>query len=123
MDQLAGLGVPPGQIEGAAQNIPPGGGDNGVGLGMHAAAELIALAGGHLELLPGAAAQIDAVLAAPGRAVIAGRDDLVIADDDRAILAPQTGGAFQHALRNIQIIVLLVYPVHGRSLLRFQAIF
>ena len=74
------------------------------------------------DSLPGAAAQIHAVLPAPGGAVVAGGEDLVVADDDGSVFAPQAGGALQHALGDIQIVVFLVNPVHCLSLLcRFGA--
>ena len=48
----AGGRVPPRQIESSPRHVPPGGGDDGVGLGVDAAAELVALAPGDLQGLP-----------------------------------------------------------------------
>ena len=118
LKQLAGLGVPPCQIERGAQGLAAGGGDDGVCLGMDAAAQLIPLAGGDAQLLPGTAAQIDAVAPSSGRTVISGGDDLVVLDDDGAVVPAEAGGTFQHCLSNVQIVVLLVHTAHchGRSL-------
>lgn len=67
-----------------------GGLHNCVLLGMNAAAQLVHLPGGHVELFP-QAADDGAVGQAFGRAVIAGGDDLLVFDDDCADTAAQTG--------------------------------
>ena len=71
----------------------PGGVDDGVLLGMDAAAELIALAVGNVELIPEAEAVFKAVLGFPRRAHIAGGDDLVVFDDDCSYGAAKAGAA------------------------------
>ena len=78
VEEGAVSGLPAGQIEGGAQGVPPGGGDDGVHLRVDRAAQLIPLAGGDVHGLPGAVAQVHAVLPPPGRAVVAGGDDLVV---------------------------------------------
>ena len=114
MEQLAALGLPSGQIEGGPQGVPPCGGDDGVHLRMDRAAQFIPLSAGHIHGLPSAVAQIHAVLPPPGRAVVPGGNDLVVLDDDGSVAPPQAGGALQHRLRDVQIVVLLVDPLHGR---------
>ena len=39
--QRAGPGIAAHQVQGAAHHVPPAGGDDGVGLGVHAAAQLV----------------------------------------------------------------------------------
>ena len=68
MYQLAGGVVQHGQIEGAAQHLLPGSGDDAVLLRMDAAAKLIALAPGDAQLLPAAGAKVAAVGPSAGRA-------------------------------------------------------
>ena len=41
--QRTALGVPPHQIQGAAHHVPAAGGDDGVGLGVDGAAQLVAV--------------------------------------------------------------------------------
>ena len=112
VEELPGLGLPARQVQGGAQGVPPGGRDDGVHLRVDRAAQLIALAAGHVHGLPGAVAQVHAVLPATGRAVIAGGDDLVVFDDDGSIAPPHTGGPLQHGLGDIQVIVLFVDALH-----------
>ena len=113
VEEAAVLGLPPGQIEGGAQGVPPGGGDDGVHLRVDGAAQLVPLAGGDVHGLPGAIAQVHAVFSAPGRAVIAGGDDLVVLDDDGPIAPAQAGGALQHRFGDVQIVILFVDAVHS----------
>ena len=87
MQKRAGGGVAPDEVERAADHVAPGGGDDGVGLGVHAAAQLIALAAGDVELLTVAVAELGAVDAPARRAVVARGEDLVVLDDDRAVFA------------------------------------
>ena len=54
--QLPGLGVAAHQIQRAAHHIPAAGGNDGIGLGVDAAAQLVPLPPGHPQLLPGAIA-------------------------------------------------------------------
>ena len=79
--QLAGFAVPSGQIQGGADHIPAGSADNGVGLAVNAAAQLVALPSRYLELLPAAEAQIGAVPAASGSACVARGDYFVVVHD------------------------------------------
>ena len=118
-EEFAGLGVPASQVEGGAQGGAAGGRDNAVGLGMDRAAQFIPLTRGHSELLPGTAAQIGAVFPSPGGSIVASGKDLIILHDDGAIAPPQTGGALEHRIRNIQIVIFLVDPGHSRRLLCF----
>src|SRR5699024_3786553 len=98
------------QIERAAQHVAPGGGDDGVGLRVHAAAELVALPGGDAKLIAGTAAELRTVHAAARRAVIARGDDLVIAHDDGAVFPPHAGGAVEHRVGDVEVILLLAGP-------------
>ena len=80
------------------------------------AAELVALAGGDVQLFPGAAAEVRAVAAAARSAVIARGDDFVVAHDNGAVFAAQTGGALQNGVGDVKIIVLLAGAViHGAA--------
>ena len=118
MQQLVGAGVAADQIDRCPDHVPPRRGDDGVGLGVHAAAELVALAGGNLQRLPRADPQIAAVAPPAGRPVVAGGDDLIVAHNDRAVLAPQTGGPLKNGVGNVQIVVLLAGAgIHASSLL------
>lgn len=99
--------VTPDEVDGRSYHVAAGGGDDGVGFGVDAAAELIALAGGDVQALAGAYAEVCAVAAAARRAVVAGGDNLVRADDYRPVLAPEAGGALQNGVCNIEIIILL----------------
>ena len=81
---------------------------------MDAAAELVPLSGGNVQLAPGAAAEIGAVVPSARCAVVAGGDDFVVAHDDRAELPPETGAALQSGLGNVEIVIFLATPVvHG----------
>ena len=117
----AGVGnVPPvrlhaGEVHRGVDHLVAGGADDGVGLGMDAAAQLIAFAAGNAQLRPDAVAHIGAVLTAPGRANVAGGDHLVVLDDDRAVAAAQAGGAFGYHLRQVEIIVAFVSAFHRPS--------
>ena len=103
----------PDEIDIAADAFVAGRGDDRVGLGMHAAAQLIPLAARHAHLLAHAVAEVGAVFPPAWRAVVAGRHDLVVADDDRAVLPAQAGRPLQHGLGDVQVIVLLYDPLHG----------
>ena len=80
---------------------------------MDTAAQLISLSGGDIQLLPDAVAQLRAVDPAPGRTVLARGDDLVIADDDGAVMPAAAGGTLQHSLGNVQIVIGFIYTAHG----------
>ena len=82
---------------------------------MHTPAELIPPALGAATPLPGAVAQVDAVGPAPGGAVVTGGYNLVIADNDGPAANPAAGGALQHRLGDVQIVVLFVNPAHDIS--------
>ena len=112
IQQLPGGSVAAHQIDSAPRHVPPGGRDDGVGLGVDTAAQLVPLAAGHLHGFPGAIAHVHAVGPAPGGAVVARRNDLVIFHDDGAVDPPQTGGPLQDGLGNIQIIVFLANAIH-----------
>ena len=76
-------------------------------LGVNAAAQLVHLPGGHVELFP-QAADDGAVGQAFGRAVIAGGDYLLVFDDNRAYAAAQTGRSFADHLRYFHEILVPV---------------
>ena len=84
----------------------PGSADNAVCLRVYGAAELIALTLWNAELFAHAFSQIRAVLPAAGGAVLAGGDDLVVADDYRAVFAAQAGGTLQNGVGYIKIVIL-----------------
>ena len=117
MQQLAAGGVAPDEVERAADHVAPGGGDDGVGLGVHAAAQLVPLAAGNAQLLAVAVAELGAVDAPARRAVVARGEDLVVLDDDRAVFAPQAGRAVEHRVGDVEIIFVLTHAlVHdGRA--------
>ena len=75
---------------------------------MDASAQLIAFAAGDLQFGTDTAAEIGAVLPSAGCTGVAGRDDGIVFDDDRTILAAQTGGTFADCLSNIKIVVVFV---------------
>ena len=80
MQQLAGARVAADEIYARADHIAAGGGDYRVRFGVHAAAQLIALARRDAQRLACAAAKVAAIAAAARRAVVAGGDYLVVAD-------------------------------------------
>jgi hypothetical protein len=84
----------------------PGGVDDGILFGMDAAAQLIALAVGNVELVPEAEAVFKAVLGFPRRPNVTGGDNLVILDDDRSYGAPKAGAAPCNFFGNAQIILV-----------------
>ena len=105
------VGFPAHKVQCGADHVPAGGGDDGVGLGVDRAAELVAFAGGDFQLLTHAAAQVRAVLATPGCAVVAGGDYLVVAHNDGAVFFAQAGGAVQHCVGNVKVVILFVGSV------------
>ena len=104
------------EINVAPDALVAGGGNNGVRLGMDAAAEFIPLPARHTHLFAHAVAEVGAVFPPARCAVIPGCDNLVVADDDRAVLPTQTRRTFEHRLGNVQIIVFLYDPFHGALL-------
>ena len=110
-EQLVGAGIPADQIDRRADHVPPRGRDDGVRLGMDAAAQLVALAGGDVQGFAGADPQVAAVAASARRAVVAGRDDFVVAHDNGAVFPPKTGRALQNRVGDVEVIVLLAGPV------------
>lgn len=115
-DQLARGDVAPGQIDRAADALAARGGDDGVHLGVDAAAELIALAGGDAEPFADAVAEVDAVAAAARCAVVARGNDLVVADDERPGVRAAAGRTLQHGLRDVEVIAFLIDAPHGSGL-------
>ena len=111
-NQCTCLGIAHGQIKGSADHLASGGCDNGILLGMDTAAQLIALATGNTQLLTTADTQVTAVGTSAGRTVIAGRNDLIILNDDGADVVAQAGGTLQNGLGDIEIIIMLVSSVH-----------
>ena len=105
--QLIGSRIPPDEINGGADHIAPGSGDDGVCLRMDAAAEFVPLTGGNMQRLARADAQIAAVPAAAGRPVVAGGNNFVVADNNGAVFAPKAGGTLQNGIGNIKVIILL----------------
>ena len=84
--QFSGLGIPAGQVKGSPQNSAAGGRDDTIGLSVDRAAELIPLPGGNLEGLPGTAAQVGAVPAPPGSAVVTRGDNLIVFDNNGQVI-------------------------------------
>ena len=111
VQKLAVGGAAPDEVERAADHVAPRGGDDGIGLGVDAAAELIALTAGDVELLAVAVAELRAVDAAARRAVVAGGEDLVVLDDDCAVFAPQAGRAVEHRVGNVEIVFVLAHAL------------
>lgn len=86
--------------------------DDRVHFGVDRTAELIALPARDTHAVAGAVAQVGAVLAAARRADIAGGDDLVVFDDDRAEVAPQAGAALGDGLGDVEVVVDLIASCH-----------
>ena len=82
---------------------------------MDTAAELIALAARHLQLFTGTVMQLIAVGTAAGGAHIAGGDDGIILDDDRAEITAQAGAPPGNSFCDIQIVIDLIPALHGAS--------
>lgn len=101
-------------VEGGAQGLAAGGGDDGVGLGVDGAAQLVPLPGWDVQRLAGAVVQIHAVAPPAGGAVVASGDDLVALDENGPIAPAQAGGAPGHRLGDVQIVILLVDASHKR---------
>ena len=107
-------GFPAHQIQGTADHIPAGGGNDGVGLGMDTAAQLVPLTGGHLEGFPAAEPQVSAVFSASGGTVVPRGDDLIVAHDDGAVPPADAGRAVEDGISDIQIVIDFVSTmVHG----------
>ena len=115
VQKLAVGGAAPDEVERAADHVAPCGGDDGVGLGVDAAAELIALAARHLQLFTGTVMQLIAVGTAAGGANIAGGDDGIILDDDCAEITAQAGAPPGNSFCDIQIVIDLIPALHGAS--------
>jgi len=84
---------------------------------VYAAAKLIPLPARDTKFVPHAFAAVKAILPAPRRAVVSGRDDLVIEDDNRAVSAPLTGGSDENRLRDIEVIVVFVLAIFHLDIL------
>ena len=74
---------------------------------MDRAAQLVALPSGDSQSVAQAGTHVGAVLSAARGAVVAGRDDDVVFDDDRAEFAAQARTALRDRGGNIEIIVFL----------------
>ena len=88
--------------------------DDGVLLRVQAPAQLVHLAGGHVELLAQAAG-LFAVPDALGYAVVAGGDDAVILYDDRPHPSAQAGAALTGELRHFHEVLIPSRSVAHRS--------
>ena len=84
LDILPGFYLNSREIQTAAEHFMPWSADDGIGLGVHTAAKLVALAPG-ICIFPGCKSRYPNNSCAPGRADIAGGNDLVIFHDDSAI--------------------------------------
>jgi hypothetical protein len=76
-------------------------------------AHLVTLAAGNIQLVSHAVAEVTAIFASAGSAVVAGGNDNVILDYDRAVFLTQTGASFSYGLGNIKIIIMLCYSAHN----------
>ena len=68
--------------------------------------------------LHGAVPQVGTVGPAPGGAVVTGGHDLIAPDDNGAVPGHPAGGALQHGLGNVQVVIVFVNPAHGISPVR-----
>jgi len=104
--------VNPRKIDGTAQHAFTRGADDGIRLGMHAAAELVAFPARDMHLLADAVAQVDAVSPASRRANISGRNHLVVFDDHRAVALAQTGAALADDIGKVEVVIDFVTSDH-----------
>ena len=108
----AGGGVAPDKIERRAHHVAPRGGNDGVGLGVDAAAEARTALRRGCSARAGCSGRDRNSCAPSARgAVVAGGDDLVVTHDDRAELPPETGAALQSGFGNVEIVILLAAAV------------
>ena len=114
-NEFPGGRVLAGHVEGGPEGLAPGGGDDGVGLRVDRAAQLVPLPRRDVQGLPGSVVQVHTVLSPPGGPVVPGGDNLIALDDDGPIVPPQAGGALRHRFRNVQVLAHLVDSSHGRS--------
>ena len=110
--QFAAGNLPRDDIHRTADALAARGGDDRVRLGVNAAAELVPLAGGDIQTVTDTVAQLGAVAAAAGRAVVACGDDLVVADDQCAVGSAQAGGSLQNRFCYIELVVFLINAAH-----------
>ncbi len=83
---------------------------------MHRTAHFITLTAGNIKPLPHTVAEVNAILTVSGGAVVACRNNAVVLDDDSAVISAQTGSSLQHGLSNVEIIIVLVTPLHTFTL-------
>ena len=119
--QFVGPCVTPDKIECGADHVAPGSGNDRGGLRMDASAQLVPLAGGNVQRLPGTDPYIGTVFSAPRGTVVTGGDDFVIPDDQCAVLSPQAGRTLQNGVCNTQIIIMfagsVIQDLHTLSLM------
>ena len=102
-------------VDGAANHIAAGSGDDGVHLRVTAHAEFIPLSFGNIQLFSLAEPTIDTVGFSPRRSVVPSRDDFVVVHNDRAVTAPQAGASSGYCLCDIEIVLVFgdsfhIYP-------------
>ena len=83
--------------------------DDGVLLGVDGAAELVALAGGDAQLIA-QTADVETVSHAARGAVVPGREDALVAHEDGADLAAQTGGAGRRLTGELEEVLVPARP-------------
>jgi hypothetical protein len=74
---------------------------------VNRAAKLVSLSAGDVELVSHTVIEVAAVLSAARRAVVSGRYDNVVLDDDSAVLFAQAGATLGDRLRYVKIIIML----------------
>ena len=113
--QPVGFGVMTGEVERGAEQIGAACADDCVHFRMDAAAQLIALTPRNLHPLTVAEIQITAILPPARCAVVAGRDDLVMLDNDGAEFPAQACAARTDRLGNVQIVVDFISALHDNA--------
>lgn len=101
------------KIQHSAYHIGTPCADYAVCLGMNRTAHFISLAARYVMLSAQAIFQVNAVFSASGRAVVAGRYNLIIFHNNRSEIPAQTSSPFTHSLRNVEVIIRFVTSLRG----------
>ena len=99
------------EIISTGYNGAPRGRANCVDLGYCSREAMQVPRGERYELCRSVHAEANAIISAARRAVVAGGEDLVVLDDDRAVFAPQAGRAVEHRVGNVEIVFVLAHAL------------
>lgn len=108
INDLSGYGIATSNINRSALHISPVGPDNGVHFSVNGHAELVALSGRDIKLLPLTGPFIAAIYLSYGSATVSCRHDGVVLDYDSTVLAAQTGCPVRHRKGDIKVIAIPV---------------